>query len=104
LGETALVLIDLKLDKFRSKDNPKNGNRVNEKRLKKSEILKANEYCKLGYAMFSHFTYLYAPTSNGSNSCNSKTENSFSYFEGLSDLHVLIDHYCQDPDESESIS
>lgn len=58
MGECALALLDLKLDKFRSKDP---SGEINEKNLKKSEIANVNEYCKIGLAMFAHFTQMYAP-------------------------------------------
>ena len=58
LGETYLCVLDIKLDKLREKGG---GGGVDESKLKKSEVLKSNSYCKGVLAMFAHFTNLYSP-------------------------------------------
>jgi hypothetical protein len=69
------------------------GGEINEKLLKKAEIVKANEYCKLGYAMFTHFGYLYATSSDRIES------HYFNHLESMA-LSEVVKVYCQEPDES----
>jgi hypothetical protein len=57
--------LDLKLERLREKG----GGEVNIKKMKKSEILKCNIYCKGMLAMFSHFTNMYAKAGLRSDEC-----------------------------------
>jgi hypothetical protein len=90
LGETCLALLDIKLDKLRHRDGQ---DVVNEKALKKSEIMKINEYCKTGYAMFAHFGFMYAQSKDRN------SQNCLTGFETLP-LHTLVGLFCAEPDEA----
>lgn len=96
LGETALVMLDIKLDKFRER-HPKG--EIHEFNLKKAEITKCNDYSKLGLVAFTHFTYMYAPHSGSNNTHGSNATSPFSHFEAMP-LHLLANVGCQEPDES----
>lgn len=92
LGETVLAVLDIKLDKLRQKDA--SGQEViNEKALKKSDIVKINEYCKTGYAMFTHFGFMYAQSKDR------VTQNAFAAFE-TAPLPELVQRFCAEPDET----
>lgn len=91
LGEAALCLIDLKLDKLREKNG--GSDVITEKSFKKGELVKYSEYCKIGLAMFAHFTYMYAYNKDR---C---AEQSYAHLEALP-MYKLATTYCQEPDES----
>eukprot|EP01038_Epipyxis_sp_PR26KG_P004400 gene4400-6223_t len=97
LGETALSLLEIKLDKIRSKDSK---GEINIKKLKSTEINKCNDYCKISLAMFAHFTYLYSHRANNSiRGTNSTKPTTITSFETMP-LYQLVDMTCQEPDES----
>jgi len=84
-------LLDLKLDKVRHRSGDTG---TTEMPLKKSEMIKCNDYCKMGIACFSHFLYLYATSEDRQNN-----NNQFSYFETLS-IPDLVNVFHEAPDES----
>lgn len=59
LGDTYMSLLEIKLDKFRTRSP---SGEVNINALKKAEVIKCNHYCKGALAMFAHFSSLYANT------------------------------------------
>ena len=65
IGEVALAMIDLKLDKLRLKQPSQ---------MKKSEISNLNQYCKVTLAMFAHFTQMYSQTSSNISSQSTYTK------------------------------
>ena len=93
LGESALSMLNIKLDKFRDRDAAKTGGEINEKLLKKAEVAKCNEYSKMGIAMFAHFTYCYAANKDRD---NTKTIQ----FLEAQPLYALVSMGCTEPDES----
>lgn len=94
MGETALGLLDLKLDKLRHRDIEEGGSGViTEKNMKKAEIIKCNEYAKTAINMFAHFTFLYAQSKDRTN------EHAIGHFETLP-LHEVVNIFCNEPDES----
>lgn len=92
LGEGALTMLDMKLDKFRAASPT---GEVEVRALKKAEISKCNDYCKAGLAMFAHFTYMYAANKDrdASHTVQSLEERP---------LHALVGCGCTEPDESKS--
>ena len=58
LGETFLVLLDIKIEKFRGK-NPQGA--VDPRTLKPAEIINCNNYVRSGLAMFTHYISFFAP-------------------------------------------
>jgi hypothetical protein len=99
LGECALAMLDLKLDKLRSKDP--NGEII-EQKLKKSEIVNCNEYCKIGLAMFAHFTQMYAPTTANITS-SERPAAAASYWADMEKMqnHQVATSACLAPDEAQ---
>lgn len=94
MGETCLSLIEIKLEKARGRGSHREQLAVED--LKKAEVNKINEYCKLGLSCFAHFSYLYAQNKDRTN------ETCFNHFETLP-LHQLVEVFCKEPDESEFI-
>jgi hypothetical protein len=94
LGETYLCVLDIKLDKLREKGG---GGGVDESKLKKSEVLKSNSYCKGVLAMFAHFTNLYSPAGGRLDSGYKVVD-----FEQCT-VQQLAGAACIKPDESESL-
>lgn len=90
LGEGALTMLDMKLDKFRSASAT---GEIEVRALKKAEIAKCNEYCKSGLVMFSHFTYMYAATKDRD------PTHTIQHLEGLP-LYAIVGCGCMEPDES----
>lgn len=88
LGETSLTLLDLKLDKLRNASGT-----IDEKTLKKAEIMKCNEYAKQACSYFAHFTFLYAQSKDR------KPENTINHFENLP-IYEVIQKFCLEPDET----
>mmetsp|Transcript_33357 Transcript_33357/g.56006 ORF Transcript_33357/g.56006 Transcript_33357/m.56006 type:complete len:804 (-) Transcript_33357:146-2557(-) len=90
LGECALAMLDIKLDKFRERSPT---GEIAASSLKKAEINKSNEYCKSGIVMFAHFTYLYA---------NIKNRDATTVVQSLEDLplYEAVSMGCTQPDES----
>jgi hypothetical protein len=95
LGETYLCVLDIKLDKLREKGG---GGGVDESKLKKSEVLKSNSYCKGVLAMFAHFTNLYSPAGGRLDSGYKVVD-----FEQCT-VQQLAGAACIKPDESESLN
>jgi len=95
LGECALTILELKLDKFRMRDGE-----VNEKLLKKAEIAKINDTCKQGLVMFAHFTCMYSPADR------LQDRGGPAHSKKLLDeqpLHSLVGMGCLQPDECKSL-
>ena len=90
LGEVYLGLLDIKLDKLREKG----GGVVDPIKIKKTELLKCNTYCKGVFAMFSHFTNMYA-SSNGRLDLKFKIDE----FDSQT-IQILVGAGCVAPDES----
>lgn len=90
LGEGALAMLEIKLDKFRERDP---SGQISEKSLKKAEVAKCNEYSKAGLVMFAHFTYLYAPNKERD------AKHNVQFLEELP-LYSLVDYGCTEPDDS----
>ncbi len=93
-----MTLIDLKLDKLRARDGVENAssvstNSLTESQLKKSEIVKCNDYCKLGIVCFTHFSFLYAKNEDRTN------EVAYAHLDTLS-LPDLVNVFNNHPDES----
>lgn len=93
LGEAALTLLDIKLDKLRGKSGP-NAGEISVSSLKKTEISKINEVCHSGLCMFSHFNCRYM------RQAETQATHCLAHFETLS-IENLVDKACTDPDESE---
>jgi hypothetical protein len=89
LGETALGLLDLKLDKLR---NESSDGVIDIKTMKKADIIKCNGYAKQSLGYLSHFTFLYAQSKDR------KEENAIGHFETLP-LYDLVNAFCSQPDE-----
>jgi hypothetical protein len=85
-------MLDIKLDKLRAKDVTGRGE-ISEKSLKKAEVVKCNEYCKLGLMAMAHFTYLYAHNKDRN------AQNDIKHLEKL-ELHEVALSGCIEPDES----
>jgi hypothetical protein len=83
-------MLDIKLDKLRGKQI---SGEIDIKNLKKSEIVKCNEYCKIALVMFSHFTFMYAKAKDRT------PVNTYSHLDTLQ-LHQLVELSCTEPDES----
>lgn len=96
LGECALSILELKLDKFRTRDGE-----VNEKLLKKAEIAKINDTCRLGLVMFAHFTCMYSPADRLQDRGGPAVVHSRKLLDGQP-LHALVDMSCIEPDECKS--
>lgn len=88
-------MLDIKLDKLRDKGG---AGGVDESKLKKSEIVKSNSYCKGVLAMFAHFTNLYSPAGGRLDSGYKVVD-----FEQCT-VQQLSAAACTAPDESESLS
>jgi hypothetical protein len=93
LGEAALGLLDLKLDKLRTRE----GGEIDEKSIKKGEIVKCNDYARQACMYFSHFTFLYAQSKDR------KEENAIPALEEQP-LARLVEIFCKEPDESQPIT
>jgi len=89
LGESALAMLEIKLDKFRSRES---SGEIDFKKLKVAEKTKCNEYSKTALVMFAHFTYMYCQAKDR---ISTKTSQ---HFETLP-LYQLSDCCCMDPDE-----
>lgn len=89
LGESALAMLEIKLDKFRSRES---SGEIDFKKLKSAEKVKCNEYSKTALVMFAHFTYMYCQAKDRVSIKTSK------HFETLP-LYQLSDVCCMDPDE-----
>lgn len=95
LGEASLAMLDLKLDKIRTKGE------IDERMLKKVEVNKLNEFCKNAIAMFAHFTWMYAPASAGGSASSpaATASRGAPHMQTLA-LHELVDAACSKPDEA----
>lgn len=82
-------LLDLKLDKLRTRE----GGEIDEKSIKKAEIIKCNDYAKQAITFFSHFTFLYAQSKDR------KEENAIPALEDQP-LAKIVEIFCSEPDES----
>jgi hypothetical protein len=91
LGETYLTLLEIKTDKIRDRSGA-----IDKNKLKKSEILKCNLYCKGILAMFSHFTNMYSKQ-------DGRLDASYevSSFENCA-TDQLMAAACVEPDESKT--
>jgi len=89
LGETYLTLLEIKTDKIRDRSGA-----IDKNKLKKSEILKCNLYCKGILAMFSHFSNMYSKQDGRSDAGYEVT-----LFENCT-IEQLMAAGCVDPDES----
>ena len=98
LGECALNILELKLDKFRTRDGE-----VNEKLLKKAEIAKINDTCRQGLVMFAHFTCMYSPADRGGQAAAATAVHSRKLLDEQP-LYALVDMSCIEPDECKSFS
>ncbi len=85
-------MLDMKIDKIRNKSPD-----FDERKVKKAEIAKINEFCKTALVMFAHYTWMYAPHSTSNSTSATK---GVSYWQDLP-LHALVDAVCSEPDESE---
>jgi hypothetical protein len=99
LAETYLALLDLKLEKFKSREGGLEGVDIDPRRLKKAEIEKVNAYCKGALGMFAHFASFFAPSAKRE-AMASSTAKSNSPYETMS-LSELASLPCDPPDESQ---
>lgn len=89
-----MSLLEIKLDKLRGKTG---SNEIQISKLKKAEIAKCNEYCKISLAMFGHFTQMYAHTKDRT------SQQMLAHYETLP-LHELLTTACREPDLSKSLN
>ena len=89
LGEASLAQLEIKLDRLRNTNGE-----IDESKLKKADVTKCVEFCKLGYLMFAHFAFMYAKSSQRSGNNNIYLQHE------AKPLEKLVEIECTDPDES----
>lgn len=105
LGEAFLTLHDIKVELMRTRLGSSSGTAtsLDPASLKKVDVQKLNEYCRLGVAMFTHFNSFYKTSPNKPSSIVTSSPVNNCEYLALS-LEKIDSEACWTPDESELIS